>query len=533
MRRSRYNAAGFTLIEILVSVAVLVVVILVCGKAFQAASSVARVGEASGSVLQDAWAIGRQIREDLSRISPDGALIIHSVEVPNDYNQQHWDDSRPGGRPGLINPALPREAVVRCDQLMFFMGGIEMSVPMGANLYNVSRGGAAACGGSSSAVTYGHALQFAELSPYSAYDYTLPGTPDPIDSPLGDLPPHYKGHDIDFDDVRTGTSISPSSGLETSLCRMPPFYRSNVTGDFESGGWGGQLEAVYSHYGYVNGATNESLYQQSDPVVDRAREIRGDQPEARKWLLSRRLAILADDDSGAPNEGTKRIYNSSSYAIESLYPIDPRRVNANTVGFQRRAAVLDMGRVDMVGMHLSDIRKSLLHSRDGNDPDRNFARRPWSDRDDDGIPDDVNDGTHLVIEGNSLPGLGTQRHLLKTLLAWPRAERRPPGPTRFDQALSNTVIGVGCSSFIVEWTWDDNVGETRTWEELYLDRPVTRRDRVTWQGFRFDPADEDYDPASGDQLQGTDVRQQGDQFWFGLPDKRLPTDVDDAWDRGV
>ncbi|MBT5383142.1 MAG: prepilin-type N-terminal cleavage/methylation domain-containing protein, partial [Phycisphaerae bacterium] len=69
------SRSGFTLIEILVAIAVLVVVILICGQAFQAASAVARKGEASGDALQEAWTVKRQIEDDLSRINPDGALV--------------------------------------------------------------------------------------------------------------------------------------------------------------------------------------------------------------------------------------------------------------------------------------------------------------------------------------------------------------------------------------------------------------------------------------------------------------------------
>jgi prepilin-type N-terminal cleavage/methylation domain-containing protein len=533
MRRPARTRSAFTLIEILVAVAVLVVVVLVCGQAFQAASGVARMGEASGSVLQESWAIEKQIREDLSRLSPDGSLIIHSVEVPNDYNRVHWDNSKPGPRPPLINPSLPADAPVRCDQLMFFIGGFEQSVPFGANLFAASLGGASRSMGSSSAVTYGHGLQFPELSPYSVYDYTSAATPDPADAPLGDLPPQFTGHDIDFDAFRTVEGqFNPASGLEANLARVAPFYRSNVSGDFASGGWGGPLESVYSQYGYAGGNT-DSLYDQQAPGVDMARFIRGDQPEARRWMLTRRLAVMGDDDSYDPDESGKKIYNASTYSTKSLFPVDPRRISDQATGFQRDAAVVDMGRADMTSMLLGDVRKSLLHSRHRTQPDAVFGRRPWFDSDDDGVHDDVADGTHAILEDTSVPGLATQRHLLKTLMAWPRVERAAPGPSRYDQSLTNQICGSACSSFIVEWTWDDNVGETRAWKRVEPTRSVSSRDRVTWHGFRYAPTDPTFDPAADGQLEGTNTRQTGEQFWFGMPDKRAATDAADAWDRGV
>ncbi len=533
MRSTCRTSRAFTLIEILVSVAVLVVVVLVCGQAFQAASGVARMGEASGSVLQESWAIEKQIRDDLSRVSPDGSLIIHSVEVPNDYNRVHWDNTKPGPRPPLINPSLPADAPVRCDQLMFFIGGFERSVPLGARLSgNSLLGGVSRSMGSTSAVTYGHGLQFPLLSPYSVYDYTTGATPDPTESLLGELPPQYKGHDIDFDAFRTVEGqFADSSGLEANLARLAPFYRSNVNGDFASGGWGGELEAVYSQYGFAGGNTND-LYKQEAPAVDTARLVRGDQPEARRWLLARRLAVMGDDDSQNPADKSKKIYNASTYSTKSLFPADPRRTTPQATGFERDAAVIDMGRVDMTSMLLGDVRKSLLHSRHKTQPDAVFGRRPWFDANDDGVHDDVADGTHAILEDTAVPGLATQRHLLKTLLAWPRVERSAPGPSRYDQSLTNQICGSACSDFIVEWTWDDNVGETRAWQWVEPDRSISRRDRVTWHGFRYDSADSNFDPLGG-QLAGTDVRQSGQQFWFGMPDKRIPADAADKWDRGV
>ncbi len=542
MHNAKRTIRAFTLIEILVAVAVLVVVVLVCGQAFQAASGVARMGEASGAVLQEAWGIEKKIREDLSRISPDGCLVIHSVEVPNNYNQKRWDPLKPGPRPPLINMGLPPEAPVRCDQLMFFMGGFEKSTPFGANVNfdSPSLGGASRSIGSSSAVTYGHGLQFPSLSPYSIYDYTSSATPDPTKSPLGDLPLQYTGHDIDLDDYRTEDGqFSVSLGLEANLARLAPFYRSNVTGDFASGGWGGPLEAVYSHYGYAGGDTN-NLYRQFQPAVDTARLISGDQPEARQWMLTRRLAVMGDDDSGNPDDYSKKVFNGLTYATKSLYPVDPRRVSAGEAGFERDAPVVDMGRADMTAMVMGDVRKSLLHSRHNSYPDERFGRRPWCDTDNDGQHDDIRydtwngaGDTHGILEGNAVPGLVTQRHLIKTLLAWPRVERSSPGPSRFDQTLTNQVFGSACSDFIVEWTWDDNVGETRAWKRVDPYRSPSRRERVTWHGFRYDATDPNLQPDDANQLAGTDIKQTGEHFWFGMPDKRTPGDDADQWDRGV
>ncbi len=509
---------GFTLIEILVAVAVLVVVVLVCGQVFQAASAVTRTSNASGDVLQEAWGIEQQIRADLARISPDGALVIHSVEVPNDYNQRKWDQT--GARPPLINPGLSNEAVVRCDQLLFFMDGFQPTKPYGSTL--VMEGGEPRVIGGAAAVTYGHGLQFS--SELSAYSIDTPSNDEVNDSLHGELPMQFRGHDVDLDDHRD----------DYNLARVAPFHRSNVLGQ-----WGGQMDAVYSKYGFHGGSLSE-LYNQTEPAGG-ASDIRGDQPEARRWILTRQALAMADDDSNPPDASNKQIYLSNAFSIESLFPADPRRVNGSQAGFVRESPVHDMGRVDVMAMNLGDVRKSLLHTRDETYPD-NMARRSW-------FADDAIDGTHGVLEDNTtLPGgsgdpeRGTQRYLLKTLLGWPRVERTPPGPARYDQALTNSILGSACSSFIVEWTWDDNVGETRTWKVNEPANPASRRTKVTWQGFRYDPAEASPNdlPHAGTMLEPdasgsmqTRLRQKGDLFWFGLSDKQDVAEDDDGWDRGV
>ena len=517
MRRDSKTPVGFTLIEILVAVAVLVVVVLVCGQVFQAASAVTRTSNAAGDVLQEAWGIEQQMRADLARISPDGALVIHSVEVPNDYNQRKW--SQIGPRPPLINPGLSEDAVVRCDQLLFFMDGFQPTKPYGSTL--VMSGGEPRVIGGAAAVTYGHGLQFPELA---AYAIDEPSNDEIEHSLYGELPMQFRGHDVDLDDHRDLYNIA----------RIAPFHRSNVLGN-----WGGRVDTVYSKYGF-HGSGASDLYNQTSPVGSAA-QIRGDQPEARRWILTRQALAMADDDSAWPDASNKQIYLTNAFAIESLFPADPRRVSNVQAGFTRESPVHDMGRVDVMAMNLGDVRKSLLHTRDESYPD-DMARRSW-------FEDDAVDGTHGVLEDDTaLPGgpndpeRGTQRYLLKTLLGWPRVERTPPGAARYDQALTNSILGSACSSFIVEWTWDDNVGQTSAWEVMEPTNPASRRNRVTWQGFRYDPDAADpadlpnagtateYDASGSEQSR---LRQKGDVFWFGLSDKRDTTEEDDAWDRGV
>ena len=110
------SSRAFTLTELMVAVAVLVVVILATAKIFGTASKVTGLGQATRDVMQEAAAIERQIRADFARLSPEGFFVIHCVAVPNDV---HYSPTFPQ----LLNPSLPRDAIIRADQLR--EGGLE------------------------------------------------------------------------------------------------------------------------------------------------------------------------------------------------------------------------------------------------------------------------------------------------------------------------------------------------------------------------------------------------------------------------
>ncbi len=105
---------AFTLVELMVAVAVLIVVILVTARLFGTASKVAGLGEATEDVAQEITAIQRQLRDDLRRLSEDGYFIIRSQRVPNNVN-----DPLP-----LLDPTKPADAFIRSDQILFFANGL-------------------------------------------------------------------------------------------------------------------------------------------------------------------------------------------------------------------------------------------------------------------------------------------------------------------------------------------------------------------------------------------------------------------------
>lgn len=481
---------AFTLIEILVAVAVLVAIVLVCGQIFQSASKVASSSEAAGDALVEGAAIRRQMTEDLARISRDGILGIHSLTVPNNYNQKRFSGS--GARPGLINPSLPPSAPIRCDQLVFFVEGSEASQAFGSNVQYAdmvpkSLGGAAM-------VRYGHALQFPELRSYSPAVPSDPGTPPQ---------PQRSGHDVDYTFHRDANGLMESTPLV-------PFHHANVSGAF-----GGPLKTQFTTYYLGSGGSSEGLYEQTDGP-----DIQGTQPEARQWLLARQLVPLGDDDTQAPDARQKRVYQNETLAQETVFPFDPRRTSSTSAGFSSRAPVIDYGRIDLAASTLGDVREALLISRSPSSPLFNMARRPWREGRDDP------DGSHGVLDGSVTPGSGDQYSLIKSLFAWPRAERTPPGAGRFDQMLTRNVLGTGVSDFKVEWTWDEGVGAVDTYE----DQGAGSRRPVRWVGFAADPnspannasVNSVYsDPGDGGVIDGG--LRAGERPWMGMPS---PTDGD-------
>ena len=143
--------AGFTLTELMVAVAVLIVVIIATAKIFQTASLVTGLGEATSDIIQEAAAIDRQLRADFDRLSGDGFIVIRCVEVPNDLYGP--------GQP-LVNPALPSAAVIRADQLFFFIDGAQPMTTLTQAGAGPAIGGTNLWGlGTHSRVYYGHAVQ--------------------------------------------------------------------------------------------------------------------------------------------------------------------------------------------------------------------------------------------------------------------------------------------------------------------------------------------------------------------------------------
>jgi len=227
-KRSPFVAGGFTLVELMVAVGLLLVVLVAVSRVFSTASRVTSLGEANNDLLQETAAIERQIRSDVARIDFDGCIAIQCVAVQNNVNRIQFGAAAP-----LVDPARADDAIIRCDQLVFFSKGAQTSVRFAGNQDLSTTAGPIGMAKSASArVLYGHGVQLPELRPQTTGGVVR--RPDPLS----------------FDD-RT----------------LVPWSFDTVAGSLQ-----------YSFWMASGGGT-----------------ARGTQPEARDWILARQAVLLADD----------------------------------------------------------------------------------------------------------------------------------------------------------------------------------------------------------------------------------------------
>lgn len=229
--RRRAAIRAFTLTELMVAVVVLIVVIVAASRIFGTASEVAGVGQAGAAVLQEAAAVERQVRCDFERLSREGFFIIRCVAVPNDVNLAA------GG--ALLDPALPADAYLRADQLLFFTQGAQTVQTLGGAAGAERKGQ-----GAVSRVYYGPAFQLPEGGAVLAPDPSYVEAQDPRRQ-VGD-PPLVPWHRGPCDMVRTVFRDDPSGS--------PADYTTSNDGSIDA-----------------------------------------TQPPANQWLLARHAVVLAGD----------------------------------------------------------------------------------------------------------------------------------------------------------------------------------------------------------------------------------------------
>ena len=386
-RKARRRAFGFTLVELMIAVLVLVVVIVATSKIFGTVGKVTSLGQATADVLQEAAAIERQIRSDFERLAPNGVFAIRCVSVANDLNVLT-------GGP-LLNPALPPDAMIRSDQLLFFTNGVQSIQTYRQGSGSTHKGQATAA-----RIYYGHAFQL----------------------------PEARKVDEDQGNAQQVSAHDPIVDINNPLV---PWYSDSTAYDMV---W----------------TTFSSTADGSDYTTVNAGSINANQPLAPEWLLARQAVVLADD-GGSPD----------------VYLAPPLQEGGNRSAPHIGPDVIRNGRVDAAASQLNDIRTAI-----------------------------VGDGTVLWNPD--------QRNFISSdLLFYPRAERVAPGMHRVDQALTNNVLAGACSSFIVDWTYEEGVGAA-----------------FNDQGFFFDGFGVDTDPGTGSP----------EHPWFGLDSD---VDQNNIPDRGV
>jgi len=190
------------------------------------------------------------------------------------------------------------------------------------------------------------------------------------------------------------------------------------------------------------------------------------QPPSAQWILARESLVMADDDTGATPTSKVVFLNNN----RSLYSIFPVGATVNTA--------VRKGRVDAVAENLNDIRR--LITLVGTNP------APWIG-----------------------PAAGTsQRGRIMRAMYYPRAEAHAPGMHRVDQALTNNALAIGCSSFRIDWTYDNPGGDI-------LD---ANGNIVGGTGAALDANGNVQVDVSGDPFSGVRINPAIEHPWFGFTD---------------
>ena len=517
---------AFTVIELLVAVVVLLAVIIATSKVFNTASKVASTGEANADVLQQSSVLEEQMRRDLERICRDGFLAIQCVEVPNDINVA-------AGGP-LLNPQLPATELLRCDQVVFFTAGNEISARWAGPGDLITSGGGQQA--RATMVRYSHGVQVPRLT----------------------------------------TDVLANANL------FPPVITRVV------GGTGGGSTALVP-WTWIRdvGRALEFRSGTSGPTTTPAGglpPIDPNQPEARQWVLARKTALLADDGgfpvfypeprdyavaetlgpSSAPSVfGDLSNSQSSPFPVGSTYRRwhwrEARDRNwIETSVNMVPSPLLQSGWVDIAASDLDKVRRQVaptLRLQDpldiGNLPAYvQSVSLPWSIGfggspgaplgwpTGAGAPVWPADGAIVGIGNNQqlgtvadytsqrdrimrgcfgTPASGTVPNV--GLLGWPRAEKAVTNTDRKTEMLVSPSLLTNCSSFRVDWTWEPGTGRQ-------TDAAGAILRAVTGLGFNGGNANNvwvmrGYEPfAAGPwaEIEVNPPSRVSDQPWFGLPD---------------
>lgn len=393
---------AFTLVELLVAIAVLLAIIIALSRIFSTATEVTSIGRASASIMQEANVVEQRLRDDIAHLSGDGFFAIRQVAVRNDV---HVDD---GG--ALLDPNRPPNTYIRADQLVFLTDRVDtFTIGRFCERMNLWAQAPAA------RVYYGHAVQFP-------------------DGPA-------------FEEQSLGACIGRAFDPHVNFQQQEPVVPWRR----------GPIDMVRTLFGRASqapgGAGGNSLYGRQAGEI-----INGTQPPPSQWLLARQAVLLADsspideprwtnrktrfnaeagqaDSNAIRNSGVvptaRSIFTDTAYGEDEGHP---------RYGWSREVR---NGRVDGATTTPSEIRRWIRNNPDFF-PDQPEFFRPWIDF----------SGDYSGVVG------GDQRTVIsREAVYYPRGERRAPSMLRVDQALTQHVIGSAVSDIVIEWTWDDGTGD--------------------------------------------------------------------------
>ena len=539
---------AFTLIELLVSLSVLLVVIIATARIFGTTGKVAAIGEASADLQATATAVEKAIRGDIQRIARDGVLAIQNVAVRNDVNRFQRPTSPTAigstaivSTAPLLNPTLEPTDFIRCDQIIFFGRGHEASqVFLGTQ------------GGDISASRIG-----------DEYTVTL------FDGETLQITPEITSNEFM---VRLGHGLQfPSLLVDVNNPDLRPdadTLGNNPATVIPPVPWMWSATPTMTSANFDVGATTKT-YMPS-------------QPEARQWVMSRQITLLADDgntqsranstyDTGTaknvtwfhglgggnfyPNSATgiaQYDFQSAGTAPTSMNP--PQKETTLSIPhdkmFPNRAII--SSRVDTAATSIAEYRAFVETGSTSANIAKDFrfdstSRLFWSDEEGSDPSGSLKLGNihnrifNSLFGGNIPTTISSGR--TNGLWGYPRAEKVAPSMDRRDSKVNIPLLAGNCSSIQIDWTWSNRTAQFETLEGTPLlaqlpvspvrpnaiyDVPLAGLTMQKWpasQPFKFADGSESLPLNTAITLTTGNLISStlGKSIpWFGLPDSMFP-----------
>jgi len=499
------RSKGFTLVELMISVLVLLIIIAATARIFSATSKISSLGEANADLQTISTSIERTIRRDIDRLSRDGFLLIQCVALRNDLYKSLVPTSTV-----LLDTSIAAKEYVRCDQIIFVARGSETTQSFE---------------GSSSFYEY-------PVRRFTEPDITLAGEGVAYDQVI------RLGHGIQYPQLVTNpkdTTARPDPDLFTypgmPIKEGPPTpWMWQVPGS-------PQLKVKVFDLG--GDATPKSGYVA--PL------------DARHWSLSRQVALLADDGGDAATQRGPFFFRRSNISTSSTpVPVNSaaglvQRGNGfpsqSDYGLGRATGItkflkdaeiypdhyLLSGRIDIAATSIPEFRNLI-----GNSDSWSLASGPslpWSEFSQI-TPLDLDHAGQVrsrllnAFFGAGLP-LGTEFYF-GGMWGWPRSEVISPSGDRLDLMTTASTMTGNCSSFKIDWTWSEGTGRvfaadaTPQTADASPDRNMpTVVENVPLPGVMI----EDWPNYPGTTSGGIkiDIAKASPHIpWFGLPDSIFP-----------